>query len=56
MKEITLDYIRFEELIAAEQRLFQVENELFALNQAGVTDWENYPTAMGILSEITNIN
>jgi len=55
MKEITLDFERFEELIQKEQRLFQVENELFALNQAGVKDWENYPVAMGILSEIINV-
>jgi hypothetical protein len=47
MKEITLDYERFEELI-------RQENELYALKQAGVEQWEGYPTAMGIYQEITN--
>lgn len=45
MNEITLTFERFEELI-------KKENELYALNTAGVKQWDGYPEAMGILTEL----
>jgi len=49
MGEMLITFERFEELIAKEQ-------ELNALDQAGVQNWEGYDNAMGIYQELIKIN